>query len=271
MEHHEKCYQEISETEIKEAITKLKPRKAAGWDGTCMEIICDKTETLTSVITKVFNKSWSDKTFPAIWSKGAIQLLHKKKTKLDLDNYRQITVQCTMRQLFCRVIETRMKNIVKLSECQNGFREKRSSTDNLYIINEIIQQYKRTQKHRAFIAFIDFRKAFDSLHVDTLISKLKGRGITGNMLEIIASMYQRSQSAIKYHGKLGKFFPVERGVAQGCILSPLLFAIYLDDLLITLQKQKPDDSSYTNCLAYADDLVLITRTKEDLKRLLIRQ
>ena len=48
----------------------------------------------------------------------------------------------------------------------------------------------------------------------------------------------------------------------------MLFAIYLDDLLITLQKQKPDDSSYTNCLAYADDLVLITRTKEDLKRLL---
>jgi hypothetical protein len=130
-----------------------------------------------------------------------------------------------------------MKTFVTLNECQNGFREGRSPSDNLFIVGEIMRECNaKGSNAKAYLGFIDFRKAFDSLHVDTLMSKLRQNGTKGNMIDVIRSMYERSQSAVRHKGKTGEFFTVGRGVAQGCILSPLLFAIYLDDLLRKLQK-----------------------------------
>jgi hypothetical protein len=69
------------------------------------------------------------------------------------------------------------------------------------------------------------------------MQKLKKKWIGSHLLEVVSSMYRRSQSAVRHNGKLGEVFPVER-VAQGCILSPLLFAIDLDDFLISLRKER---------------------------------
>jgi exonuclease III len=265
------CYDRITTKEITAAIDKLGRNKAAGSDEITAELVKDKSEMLINVLTKILNKSWANGVFPRIWCKGAIQLLHKKGTKYDLDNYRQITVQCTIRQIFCRVIENRLKEFTMLNECQNGFRSGRSSSDNLFIVNNLIKECTgRFSRSSAFLAFIDFRKAFDSLDTGTLMTKLKQRGVGGNMLQIIRSMYQRSQSAVRHCGQLGNYFKVEKGVAQGCILSPLLFAIYLDDLLTSLQEVRVGEGILTSCLAYADDLLLLARTKEDLQEMLTR-
>ena len=266
---HEKCYLSINENEVKQAIDKLKLHKAEGSDGISAELVKDKSDILISVLTSIINESWDNGTFPEIWCKGAIQLLHKKASKLDLDNYRQITVQCTLRQFFCRIIETRMKVFTDLSECHIGFREKRSSADNLFIIKQLMKRCTRKgSRLGAYFGFIDFKKAFDSLHVDTLMAKLRTKGAGGNMLGVISSMYERSQSAVRHEGRTGEFFNVERGVAQGCILSPLLFAIYLDDLLISLQKLQFENGIVANCLAYADDLLLLARTTEEMEAML---
>jgi hypothetical protein len=114
--------------------------------------------------------------------------------------------------MFCRVINERMKTFIKLSECQNGFRKGRSPSGNLFIVNEIMRVCNaQGSRAKAYLGFIDFRKAFDSLHVSTLMIKLGKQGIGMNVIE---SMYSRSQAADKHNGKVGEFFPVGRGVAQ---------------------------------------------------------
>jgi hypothetical protein len=262
----------ITRLEIIKAIKCLRPGKSPGYDFISTELVKDQSSVLLDAILDITNRHWQQGSFPRSWCKGAINLLYKKGSKRDLDNYRQITVQCTLRQIFCRIIDTRMRGFVRLSEYQNGFRPGRSAADNAFILQQAIQEVLRTPKTKAFIAFIDFRKAFDSVDIPTLMLKLQQKGVSSNMLCVIRSMYEASQSAVRHRGRLGDFFNVEKGVAQGCILSPLLFAIYIDDLLVKIAKfrcySKTLRRVLENNLAYADDLVVMAKSQSHLRHIM---
>ena len=86
-------------------------------------------------------------------------------------------------------------------------------------------------KSGAYIMVIDFSKAFDRCHIATLLKKLSSKGIRGNILKIIKNLYTDAKAQLCINGKLGEQFDVTRGVAQGCVLSPIFFDIYIDDLL----------------------------------------
>jgi hypothetical protein len=136
----------------------------------------------------------------------------------------------------------------QVSEYQNGFRSGRCAADNAFILTQLIQEIHQSRKSRAYIAFIDFRKAFDSVDIPTLLQKLRQKGVNDNMLSVIKSMYSKSQSAIRHRGRLGDFFKVGKGVAQGCILSPLLFSIYIDDLLIEIAQLRRSSNTRNRML-----------------------
>jgi hypothetical protein len=109
-------------------------------------------------------------------------MLFKKGSKVALDNYRQITVQCTLRQIFCRVIETRVTKFVRISEYQNGFRSGRCAADNAFVLTQSIQEIHQRRKSREYIAFIDFRKAFNSVDIPTLLQKLQQKVVNDSLI-----------------------------------------------------------------------------------------
>ena len=99
-----------------------------------------------------------------------------------------------------------------------------------------------------YVAFIDYAKAFDTIWRDGLWYKLVKEGIGGKFLIIIKNMYQKSKSCVPVNGEKSQFFSSFAGVRQGEILSPLLFAFYINDLenFLLNKKNKPTQKFIQN-------------------------
>ena len=121
---------------------------------------------------------------------------------------------------------------------------------------------------KLYTCFIDFKKAFDSVWHEWLLRKLENKDINGKFLEIIKNIYKKPSCAIKINGKITNYMPYNKGVQQGNPLSPLLFKLYISDIFQSIANKDTvtlDDSNHLNALMYADDLILISTTKEGLQ------
>ena len=95
-----------------------------------------------------------------------------------------------------------------------------------------------TNGGKLYACFVDFHKAFDSIWHQGLFHKLTNYGICGNFNNLIESLYSQLKCAIRIGNKMTTYFRYQRGVRQGCILSPLLFNIYLNELPTLLMSPK---------------------------------
>jgi hypothetical protein len=113
---------------------------------------------------------------------------------------------------------------------QNGFRPNRSCLDHVFSLTTIIKT-SLSNKKDVFVAFIDFRKAFDFVNKDLLLTKLVQENVTGSIYFAVKSMLERNQSCIKINGLFSEYFSIDNGVRQGDSISPTLFALFINDLI----------------------------------------
>ena len=111
-----------------------------------------------------------------------------------------------------------------------GPRHNRGCMDNVYTLNEIVQGRLREDK-KTFSFFLDIQKAYDTVWHDGLWHKLWDMGVKGRMWRVIKKMYMSSRSVVLLEGEKSDLFNVDQGVAQGCSLSPILFSVFINDLL----------------------------------------
>ena len=112
---------------------------------------------------------------------------------------------------------------------QAGFRTNHSTLDHIFSLHCIID-YFLSRKKKLFCLFIDYEKAFDNVNRAFLWQKLLNSGVNGAILRIIINIYERSKSCVKVDNNCSDYFQCFKGVRQGENLSPLLFAVYLNDL-----------------------------------------
>ena len=103
---------------------------------------------------------------------------------------------------------------------------------NVFTLNEIVQG-RLMEDTKTFAFFLDIQKAYDTVWHDGLWYKLWDVGVKGRMWHVIKKMYNNmsSGSAVLLEGEKSDSFNVEQGVAQGCSLSPILFSVFINDLL----------------------------------------
>ena len=143
-------------------------------------------------------------------------------------------------------VQTYLESRGLLNDGQHGFRSKRSCETNLLIAREECSDIK-AEEADVDAVFIDFSKAFDKVPHRRLMRKLEANGVSGHILQWIEDFLEGRSFKVRVNGYYSEFKEVLSGVPQGSVLGPLLFIIYINDLLEVIQSP---------CLLYADDIKL---------------
>ena len=160
-----------------------------------------------------------------------------------------------------------------LSESQAGFRPGRATTDQIFTLRQIAEKY--LEKDRSlYCCYIDFQKAFDSVWQRGLWKAVEFFGYPSKLIRLLQALYNQSQSAVRVNGELTEWFKTAIGVRHGCVISPQLFNILLEPVMLMAL----DDARIGACiqgeqinnLRFADDIVLIAETPEELQTLVNR-
>ena len=172
---------------------------------------------ISKPLGKLLNFTLSTGNFPENWNESFVVLLHKSGSKLEPSNYRGSSITSNLGNLFNRVIHSRLlkfiNNMFLISENQIGFKAKNRTVDHLFSLKTTIDQYK-TKKKKVFAAFIDLRKAFDTIWRVGLFYKLLKSHMSKQLFNIILSMYANTTTRIQFSNGLSAIFTSECGVKQ---------------------------------------------------------
>ena len=267
----------ITYDEVDKAINNSKSGKACGSDGIGPEFYKVDCNLLKFYLHALFNKIYELNFYPAEWSKSLIHPLHKKGSVTNVENYRGISLLNITSKMFSGIIFERLIHYCDikdlLPESQAGGRRGYSTIDNIFCLQSLVQKYLSKKSGRFYILFVDFSKAYDSVNRSRLWEILIENGLKGKILDILQAMHQDVLAAVKFdRNKITDYFKCMNGVKQGCVLSTLLFSMYLSKLESIFISQGvpgiqilPNDVSVF-MLMYIDDICIFSDNPIDLQK-----
>jgi hypothetical protein len=262
----------ITMDEVRVAIRKLKNNKAAGMDNILAEYLKNGGEPMVTSLTNICNKVWKAEEVPEDWKNGLIIPLPKKGDLTRCTNWRGISLLSIPGKVMATVLLNRMRTAIDeiLRPNQAGFRPGRSCCEQIFTLRQIVDKCLAWQKP-VLMNFIDFSKAFDCIHRESLWNIAAKYGIPDKIINIMKSFYRGSRCAVLVDGVLSEFFEIHSGVRQGCVLSPLLFGIVMDWILKTAMKERAGlewvDGGKLSDLDFADDVALLHDSWEGMQTL----
>lgn len=258
-------------------INKLKNGKAEGEDGIKGEFIKQiDVRNIVKITKMVNNLRGVDERLPEGWKKALILPIFKNGEENDTNNYRGISFLDAGYKLVTGMemerISTWIEKEKKLKESQGGFRAGRGTIDQIFVLNSLIDNRLSEKGGRLYIAFVDFKAAFDKVDREIMLEKIWKKGIRGKSFGLIEKIYGKTTCAIKTREGESKEFEIGKGVRQGCVMSPMLFAIYIDDLDEEFEKKKQGGTwmggTRFTVLKYADDIALLAEEPGELRKML---
>ena len=269
----------FTQGELDSVLRKIKNRKAAGLDEIPPEVW--KTRQFDDILLRhcnaVYNQNPIDR-----WMKGCI-LPFPKKGDLGLaKNYRGITLTSIAAKIYNALLRNRIEPQIDniLRKNQNGFRRNRSTTSQILTIRRILEGV-RAKNLQATLIFVDFTKAFDSIHRGQMEQILLAYSIPKETVAAITILYRNTKVKVRSPDGDTEYFDIVAGVLQGDTLAPYLFIICLDYVLRTsIDKIKENGFELTKKRSrrypattitdanYADDIAILANTPDQAETLL---
>ena len=254
----------VSKAEIRRAIKTLKNGKAPGKDMITAELLKADLEFTTDRVKELIDTIWSLEKVPLKWKRGLFIKIPKKGNLRECKNWRGVTLLPVASEILGRIIIERICIGIdhRLRKEQAGFRSGRGTTEQIFILRNILEQVNEWQA-TLYINFVDFEKAFDSVHRNGLWTKMSQYGIPQKIINIVKAMYDGFECAIVEEEATSEWFKLTTGVKQGCTMSGFLFLLIIDWVMRRTVKEEGTGlrwkfTSKLEDLDFADDIALIS-------------
>lgn len=255
------------ENEIKNIIQSLNNTKSTGYDELCTKIIKECKEELSPVLSYLVNLSFETGIFPPALKVAIVKPLFKKGETDQIGNYRPITLISILAKIFGKVFYKRLYSFCSkfniLHPEQYGFLKGKSTAMACFKIIEKISNFMDKRIPVSMVLF-DLSRAFDCVCHKTLLWKLETYGIRGKAHDWIKSYLSGRVQGVEINtlnenleltSYKSDFNIIKYGVPQGSILGPLLFNLYINDIISITNYQ---------CTLYADDISIIINKNRNL-------
>ena len=259
--------------EIKTAVNKAVKNKATSWDlipGKAIKDFFkmlgkDKFNEVCNKLKEILNNYITYQRIPEEITTSRLFCLNKNASEAgDINNIRPIAIASTFIKIIESIILRRLLEEINnkkiLCKKQTGFIKNCGTELNLIKLRQKISDIKKLKNSwTKYLIFIDLKNAYDKVIHEKLFKKLEKQGISKDIIGTIKLLYSKAKLKVSNDSN---YINVNNGVLQGSLISPILFNLYINDLIIEL------DNSAFEVLAYADDLCVICENRNELIRVI---
>ena len=180
----------------------------------------------------ICNKLWQTGEWPTPWIQSLMITLPKKGNPQLCQNYCSISLISHPSKVMLRIPLNRLKPQAEeiIKEEQAGFRAQRNTNEQIFNLRILCQKYLQHQQ-RLYHVFVDNKKAFHRVWHAALWATMRLYNIKDNLIRTIECLYNKATSAGYHENNIGEWFQTTIGVCQGCLLSPILFNIFLERIM----------------------------------------
>jgi exonuclease III len=272
VEHKDKDI--ISVELLEEVFDCINNGKAAGLDRLTIEHIKFAHPIIVTLLKELFNLLLEYGVVPEGFRKGLAIPLPKNDTSGEfgakLENFRCITISPVISKLFEHCMLRLFSKYLHSNDAQYGFKKKIGCSHAIYSVKQVVDYYVRGGS-TVNLCTLDISKAFDKVNLFVLLGKLMDRKSPNCLINVLFDWFSHNVIIVKWLNELSSSFQVNLGIRQGGAMSPVLFAIYVDDVLVKLNSSRLGctvKGLTVNAFMYADDLILLAASVTDLQRLI---
>ena len=276
------CDKELTIPELDEAIESINKDSSPGSDGLTTKFYIKFWGKMRQPLYDRYVQAIKNKEMSLTQRRGILKLLHKDEEldKNDLTNYRPLTLTNTDYKIYSKILGNRIVKAIDIiiNLNQTGFMAGRSISTHIRTIDDILL-LTRKYESEGIMTNLDFKKAFDSVEKEAILKTLELFNFGPYFIDMVKTLIANTESSVQNGGWISTWFKTERGIRQGCCVSPLLFIMVVELLAIKIRNDetiKPiviksntnNEKELPKILQYADDMNYFLRDTLSLEKAL---